>query len=215
MLGGMGLPARDRELVEITATALADAAQRAGDWLVCRPGCTPCCHGAFAINALDAARLKTGIDALEASDPDLAETIKLRARRWIEAHAAEFPGDLSTGRLGESDEDRERFEGFANEAACPALNGVTGHCDIYQWRPMTCRVFGPPVRMDAGAEQALGHCELCFHGASEAEVAACEMPVPHELEAELLESMEPDGLDQAGETLVAFALLPSAHVGPR
>ena len=211
----MGLPARDRELVEITATALADAAQRAGDWLVCRPGCTPCCHGAFAINALDAARLKTGIDALEASDPDLAETIKLRARRWIEAHAAEFPGDLSTGRLGESDEDRERFEGFANEAACPALNGVTGHCDIYQWRPMTCRVFGPPVRMDAGAEQALGHCELCFHGASEAEVAACEMPVPHELEAELLESMEPDGLDQAGETLVAFALLPSAHVGPR
>jgi Fe-S-cluster containining protein len=215
MLGGMGLPARDSELVQIVGAALADAERRAGDWLVCRAGCTPCCHGAFAINALDAARLKTGIEALEATDPELAETIRLRARRWIEAQAAEFPGDLSTGRLGESDEDRERFEGFANEAACPALNEVTGHCDVYQWRPMTCRVFGPPVRMDTGGEQALGHCELCFYGASEAEVAACEMPVPHELEAELLECMERDDVYQAGETLVAFALLPSAHVGPR
>src|ERR1700728_1933217 len=106
MLVGMDLPARDSELVQIMGAALAEATRRAGDWVVCRAGSTPCCHGPFAINALDAARLETGIDALEASDPDLAETIKLRARRWIEAHAAEFPGDLSTGRLGESDEDR-------------------------------------------------------------------------------------------------------------
>jgi Fe-S-cluster containining protein len=215
MLVGMDLPARDSELVQIMGAALAEATRRAGDWLVCRAGCTPCCHGAFAINALDAARLETGIDALEASDPDLAETIKLRARRWIEAHGAEFPGNLSTGRLGESDEDRERFEGFANEAACPALNGVTGHCDVYPWRPMTCRVFGPPVRMDAGEEQALGHCELCFHGASEAQVAACEMPVPQQLEAEILKTMETDDICQVGETLVAFALLRSEHVSPR
>ena len=46
---------------------------------------------------------------------------------------------------------------------------------------MTCRVFGPPVRMGDG--DALGCCELCFHGANEEEIAACEMPVPTELEA--------------------------------
>jgi hypothetical protein len=69
---------------------------------------------------------------------------------------------------------------------------------------MTCRVFGPPIRMDAGMGdgEALGHCELCFVGASEGEVSACEMPVPHELEAELL-----DEIDAKGETVVAFALL--------
>src|ERR1700719_2945386 len=105
MLGGMGLPARDRELVEITATALADAAQRAGDWLVCRPGCTPCCHGAFAINALDAARLKTGIDALRADHPQLAKSIEHRARTWIDVHGAAFPGNLATGQLGASDQE--------------------------------------------------------------------------------------------------------------
>jgi hypothetical protein len=49
---------------------------------------------------------------------------------------------------------------------------------------------------------ALGHCELCFQGASEDEVKACEMTVPHELEAALL-----GDVGEAGETVVAFALL--------
>jgi hypothetical protein len=118
----MALPARDAELVQIVDAALADAARRAGDWLVCRPGCTPCCHGAFAINALDAARLRTGMDLLRADDPELAATIERRAAAWIEEHGPSFPGDLATGQLGETEEDRERFEGFANAAACPALD---------------------------------------------------------------------------------------------
>jgi hypothetical protein len=53
-----------------------------------------------------------------------------------------------------------------------------------------------------GDGNALGHCELCFVGASEEEVAACEMPLPHELEAELIEEV---GLKH--QTVVAFALL--------
>jgi hypothetical protein len=49
---------------------------------------------------------------------------------------------------------------------------------------------------------ALGCCELCFVGATESEIAACEMPVPYELEAQLVAET-----GQAGETVVAFALL--------
>jgi Fe-S-cluster containining protein len=204
----MVLPARDTELVQIVDAALVNAADRAGDWLVCRLGCTQCCYGAFAINALDAARLQAGMEALRCSDPAPAAEIERRARMWIEAHGAEFPGDPATGLLGESEADRERFEGFANEAACPALDPATGKCDVYAWRPMTCRVFGPPVRMGDG--DALGHCELCFHGASQTEVEACEMAVPHELEAAVLEQVE-----GSGETVVAFALLASGDGPPR
>jgi Fe-S-cluster containining protein len=204
MLGGMGLPSRDTELVQIVDAALAGAALRAGDWLVCRVGCTQCCYGAFAINALDVARLRAGMETLRDTQPALAAEIERRARAWIDVHGAAFPGDLETGRLGETEAEKERFEEFANEAACPALDEATGRCDVYAWRPMTCRVFGPPVRMDAGMGQgdALGHCELCFHGASEVAVAACEMPVPHELEQELLDQVE-----ESGETVVGFALL--------
>jgi len=200
MLGGMGLPARDQELVQIVDAALADVARQAGDWLVCRLGCTQCCYGAFVINPLDSLRLREGIDTLRKAEPDLAAEIERRARAWIAEHGAEFPGDVKTGLLGESDEERAQFYEFANEAACPALDPATGCCDVYAWRPMTCRVFGPPVRMGDG--DALGHCELCFAGASESEVAACEMPVPHELEAELVGEIA-----VKGDTVVAFALL--------
>jgi len=204
MLGGMGLPARDAKLVQIVDAALAAAARRAGDWLVCRPGCTPCCHGAFAINALDVERLRAGMEVLRGGEPARAIEIERRAAAWVGEHGPSFPGDLEAGRLGETDEERERFEGFANDAACPALDPGTGRCDVYAWRPMTCRVFGPPVRMEGGdnGAAALGHCELCFAGADQAVVEACEMTVPHELEAEVLGE-----LDDAGQSLVAFALL--------
>ena len=200
MLGLMKRPAGDSELVQIVDAALSDAAHRAGPWLVCRMGCTQCCFGAFRINRLDALRLRTGMDALRSSDPSLAVEIERRARAWIAEHGAAFPGAAQTGMLGESDGDIERFEEFANEAACPALDPATGRCDVYAWRPMTCRVFGPPVRMGEGDE--LGHCELCFGDASQQEVQACEMEVPHKLEAKLVGE-----LGSAGETVVAFALV--------
>jgi Fe-S-cluster containining protein len=200
----MALPAADSQLVQIMDAALVEAAHRAGPWLVCREGCTQCCYGAFAINPLDALRLKSGMETLRTTDPALAAEIRRRAQSWIDENKAEFPGDAETGLLGNSDANKARFEDFANEAACPALDPATGRCDVYAFRPMTCRVFGPPVRIDAGPEngEALGHCELCFIGASPAEIAACEMPVPHELEEKLLAE-----IGQEGETLVAFALL--------
>jgi Fe-S-cluster containining protein len=196
----MSLPAGDTELVQIMDAALAEAARRAGPWLACRPGCTQCCHGAFAIGELDALRLESGMVALRQSAPDRAAAIATRAQAWVAEHGAEYPGNLQTGKLGTNDEQQAQFEEFANDAACPALDPLTGRCDVYAWRPMTCRVFGPPVRMGEG--DALGHCELCFEGASSDEVAACEMPLPHEIEAELL-----DEVGEIAETVVAFALL--------
>lgn len=196
----MALPPRDSDLIQIMDTALADATQRAGSWLACRPGCTQCCHGAFAINALDAARLQSGMRALDLSDAATAHAVRDRARAWLDRYGPEFPGDSGTGILGDSESDQARFEDFANDAACPALNPETGLCDVYAWRPMTCRVFGPPVRVAEG--DGLACCELCFIGATDEQIAACEMRPPHDLEQELfMEAGEP------GETIVAFALL--------
>ncbi len=199
----MPLPARDAQLVQIVDASLADAGRRAGNLLACRIGCTQCCHGAFAINALDAARLREGMTALRATNSALAAAIERRARAWLTEHGAGFPGDPETGALGASAADQARFEEFANDAACPALDPATGRCDVYAWRPMTCRVFGPPIRAAGeGGAEGLGHCELCFIGATPEQVAACEMPVPHELEAELLEE-----IGSQDETIVAFALI--------
>jgi Fe-S-cluster containining protein len=203
----MPLPARNAELVQIVDLALADSARRAGNFLACRIGCTQCCYGAFAINALDVARLRAGMAALHAADPSMAEAVEERAHAWLAEYGTDFPGDPATGVLGTSAADQARFEDFANDAPCPALDPVTGRCDVYAWRPMTCRVFGPPVRSaDANGNEGLGHCELCFIGATPEQVAACEMPVPHELEAELVNEIGGE-IGSPAETIVAFALI--------
>ncbi|HEY3705478.1 MAG TPA: YkgJ family cysteine cluster protein [Terracidiphilus sp.] len=199
----MALPGGDFELIQIMDASWADAARRAGVHLACRAGCTQCCHGAFAINTLDRARLREGMEALRAADPEKASAVEQRARGWIAEWAAEFPGDPATGVLGESEADEAAFEEFANEAACPALDPETGRCDVYAWRPMTCRVFGPPVRVEVeGPEGGLGCCELCFIGATDEEIAACEMQVPHVEEQRLLEAMGDES-----QTVVAYALV--------
>jgi len=198
-----GLPAQnDRRLVQIVDAALKDVARRSGEWLVCRRGCTQCCIGPFPINQLDAWRLRKGLAELERVEPQLAARIRERARASVERLAPSFPGNPETGILDEGEEAERLFADFANDELCPALNPETGDCELYEARPMTCRVFGPPVR----SEEGLGVCELCFQGASEEEIAACEMRAdPDDLESKLLRELEKKtGL--GGNTIIAFCL---------
>ena len=192
----------DRVLVQIVDSALADVTHRSGEWLVCRPGCTQCCIGAFPINQLDAARLRTGLAELELSAPERAEAIRARARDAVARLSPDFPGDPASGLLDEGDAAAQRFSDFANDEPCPVLDPANGHCELYESRPITCRVFGPPVR----SEDGLGVCELCFQSATDKEIAACEMrPDPEDMESALLEKFE-KATGVRGNTIIAFCL---------
>ncbi len=194
--------AGDRELVQIVDAALADATRRSGPMLVCRKGCTQCCIGVFAISTLDALRLQRGLAELSATDAERAARVRARVAEAAVRLRAEFPGDAATGILEESEEAAERFEAFANDEPCPVLDPESGTCDLYASRPITCRAFGPPIRSEGG----LGVCELCFHGATEEQIAACEMDVdPDDLEPRLLEALEA-ATGAHGSTIIAFAL---------
>ena len=172
--------AGDPELVQIVDAALAEAVRKAGVWLVCRPGCMECCLGPFPITQLDAGRLREGLAELERREPGRAAQVRRRAREYV-ARAAD-----------------------AGDEPCPVLDPLTGTCDLYSARPITCRVFGPPIR---NGTNALGVCELCFHGASDAQIAACEVQVDADnLESTLLHELE-RATGKRGETMVAFALL--------
>lgn len=194
------LPAADQQLVQIVDAAFADSARRSGAWLVCRPGCTQCCYGPFAINQLDAARLRQGLEELTQADPQRAQRVRARARESWNRLQAEFPGNPVSGILDETEAAEAKFAEFADDEPCPALDPQTGMCDLYPYRPMTCRTFGPPVR--SGPEGGLGVCELCYHGASDEEIAGCEMvPDPEGLEQQLLRE-----LGDTGNTIIAFCL---------
>lgn len=196
---------RDLELIQIVDAATAAAAQAAGDWLACRPGCTQCCVGVFAISQLDALRLRDGLDRLAEEDPARAAAVVARARDSVARLTPEFPGNPATGLLAQEDPDfGERFEDFANDEVCPVLDPSTGLCDLYSARPMTCRTFGPPMATEGG----VAVCELCFVGAPVEEVERCTVS----LDVTALEdtaSREAEALTgHSGFTLVAFALLP-------
>ncbi|MGA7375224.1 MAG: YkgJ family cysteine cluster protein [Candidatus Sulfotelmatobacter sp.] len=192
----------DRALIQIVDSALADATRRSGKWLVCRPGCTQCCIGAFPINQLDAARLRRGLAELDSNAPVRAVAVRARARDAVARLSPDFPGDPESGLLDEGDAALRRFSEFANDEPCPALDPATGHCELYESRPMTCRVFGPPVRCEDG----LGVCELCFQGATDKEIAACEMKAdPEDLESALLKKLE-KATGSKGRTIIAFCL---------
>ncbi len=211
------LPESDAELIQIVDRSLADATRRAlrtsdgASWLACRPGCTPCCHGVFRISHLDAGRLRT---ALALTDPPRAAAILHRARTLADTLRPHFPGDPATGILQPEEDDT--WDAFADlpqaDAPCPVLDPATGRCDLYAARPLTCRIFGPPVQNDFG----LGICELCYVGATEAEILAGEMILEHHpLEESLNQELPPT------ETVIAWALLehpaskPSHTAAPR
>jgi Fe-S-cluster containining protein len=198
------LPAADQKLIQIVDAALAETARKSGDWLVCRKGCTQCCYGPFAISQLDVWRLQEGLNALTSIDPGRAERVRQRAQRAVKQLSPTFPGDAMTGVLDEDENAEAAFAEFANDEPCPALDPATGACDLYEARPMTCRTFGPPVR--SGPEEALAVCELCYHGATEQQIADCEMtPDPDNLEEKLIAQTEKLS-GQLGNTIVAFCL---------
>jgi Fe-S-cluster containining protein len=101
----------------------------------------------------------------------------------------------------------ERLRTLSEEATesdpCPVLDPGTGACELYPFRPLVCRTFGPPLPMPEGG---FAVCELCFTGAAAETVAACAVAVDADaLEAPLLLTLENQGVSLR-ETTVAEAI---------
>jgi Fe-S-cluster containining protein len=204
MVAKQSPPRADRELVQIVDAALAENAIKSGVFLACRPGCSQCCIGVFEISQLDAARLRQGLAELDRTDPKRAKKVRLRAKNSMQRLTPGFPGSKKTGILASGNEAEEAFAQFGNDEPCPALDPEARTCDLYSHRPMTCRVFGPPVR--SGPEGGLGVCELCFHGATDNEIAACELNAdPHDFESKVTKQYE-KSCGRRGKTIVAWCL---------
>lgn len=197
-------PARaDRVFLRLVDERLAEGARRAGHRLACRVGCTECCIGPFPVNALDALRLRDGLAALRRRDRTRAVRVLSRARAAVERLLPGFPGERARGILAPDEDLREAFFERHRDLPCPALDPPTGACDLYEWRPVTCRTYGLPIRT---GDEDLPPCRLCFAGAPAAEVEACRVEVdPERREDGLLDGLG-DAPELPRETVVAFAL---------
>lgn len=162
---------------------MAEAHRRGADWIVCHRGCFHCCIGPFEITGLDAWRLREGWLGLE---PERARRI---AERAAEARAVlgSFP--------------HFRDEDFPN-LPCPVLDLESGVCELYEHRPIACRLHGPAVRVD-GVD--LRHCRLNYAGVAAEQVETCRVTLdPAGAEDRAVAEFEVGG-GLSGRTYIAFA----------
>lgn len=190
---------REAELLASLDRGFAAARRRAGAHLVCRAGCGECCRRPFPINRLDARRLRRFRDALAQTDPARRSRLVARSRVAAARLRAVLPDGVVPHDPTRLDAAFERL----GELPCPALDPEHETCDVYEARPVACRIYGPPTRF--GATDA-PPCRLCFTTASPREVERARFePDPAGEERRLL-----DGLgappDEEWSTFVAFEL---------
>jgi Fe-S-cluster containining protein len=200
------LPAEtaDGELLRILDGVLADAASRAGGHLACHRGCAVCCFGPFAITAPDALRLRRGLEVLRSAAPGAGDAIRERASRAVARLRPNFPGDADTGILREGEWDEARFAGEFHDLACPVLDPDSGACLLYEHRPVACRTYGLPLRLNG---EDLPPCPLCFRGAAAEEIERCRAVMEPEDAGERLTAAVESGHKMRGRTVIAFAML--------
>jgi Fe-S-cluster containining protein len=208
---------QDGAFVALVDGAFALAAARSGPHLLCQAGCRQCCHGVFAIGPADARRLERGLAHLTKTDPERADRVRKRAATSWERLAPAFPGDPVTGRLsvqpgppGVAPEPVAAFDTFGDDETCPVLDPENGTCDLYQFRPHACRVFGPPLRTADG----YAVCELCFTQANPETIAAAALPEAVETTPEALDRAAASEGTPAGLTIVSHLLHAKAGISP-
>ncbi|MEE2636876.1 MAG: YkgJ family cysteine cluster protein [Acidobacteriota bacterium] len=198
---GEPLPRGDRRLVALVDEATGRARDRAGPHLTCQAGCSPCCFGPFAITQLDAWRLRRGLNRLAETNVGRANGVRRRAHAAVETQSPVFP----SGRVGlfATEAEEHRFYRQFESSPCPALDPDSGACVVYEWRPLVCRTYGPPVRIDG---DDFPPCPLCFTKATSDEVEAARQPIDVSVEeAPLVDAAETE-FGRRGMTTVAFAL---------
>lgn len=201
---GPAIDAADDILMQEVDVAMAASTRRAGPLYGCRAGRADCCRALFPINLLDARRLQRGMKDLEARDPARAKAVRARATRAVRRLARDFPGDPTTGLFSGDEKAEASFCAQHGARRCPALDGPTGKCDVYEFRPLACRAMGPPVHL---GRVDLDPCPYCFGPASAEDIERCRArPDPEGREDALLDAL--DGRPgRRGETVIAFALL--------
>lgn len=124
-------------LVERADKSFARIAGEYPDCIACKPGCADCCHAVFGLFLIEAIFLKSDFDRL-------AEVEKKAAlERGVAAE-----NELKTlERTLEEFKDDSRMSAYAMAKArvrCPLL-GDDDSCVLYDYRPITCRIYGIPT----------------------------------------------------------------------
>lgn len=123
-----------RQLIEYVDLLSAKLSSHYARHLVCRSGCSGCCHHHLSVFAVEAAAVREAVETLP---------------EHVQAQLEQQARDVQT------------LEARGEPVACPML--IEDRCSIYQSRPLICRTQGLPLLLEAEDGQAeVDFCPLNF-----------------------------------------------------
>lgn len=141
-----GILARFQSLLEEIQATFTAMREKFPDEVCCKPGCVDCCHACFDVSLMEKVYIQQGLEKLRDDQTAVAEIMQgaMQAKNEIERYVA--ASDEQGGSIV--------YEGISRwRVKCPMLlDGQT--CAIYEFRPVTCRVYGLPTSIG-------GHGHVC------------------------------------------------------
>jgi Fe-S-cluster containining protein len=123
--------------------AFRDVREKHDDCMECKPHCSDCCHAIFGLFLIEAAFIHDNFSRL----PD-------DARKEVLARCEKADKDLEKlERIMESFKDDPQMQAYTmakERVRCPLL-GDNDECVLYDFRPITCRVYGIPTAIQGKA----------------------------------------------------------------
>lgn len=138
-------------LVAEADAAFRAVATREPQAVQCAEGCSDCCHALFDLTLVEAIYLNFQFNRLFQG--------AVRSKILARADKADRENHLFKRKIFKASEDGMSAMDILKEVArqrirCPLLNDED-RCDLYAFRPVTCRVYGAPVAI-AGEASSCG-----------------------------------------------------------
>ncbi|MFP4452507.1 MAG: YkgJ family cysteine cluster protein [Desulfobacterales bacterium] len=130
------------EIVSATADeAFKRVRQAYPDEVVCEPGCTDCCYALFDLTLIEALYLNYHFNKkfTGSAREDILEKANKADRKIYKVKREAYK------KTSDGASEQDVVEEIAKERIrCPLLND-SNYCDLYECRPVACRVYGAPL----------------------------------------------------------------------
>ena len=124
-------------------TAFQEMQKEHGACIKCEPHCSDCCHAVFGLFLIEAGYLKEHFDKLTEEEKRAALSRCEQAEKSLERLQNML-------REHEGDPQMQAYIMPRERIPCPLLNEEQ-ECVLYIHRPITCRVYGIPTRVQGKA----------------------------------------------------------------
>ena len=130
-------------LADKAEAAFLEMQKQHGSCMKCEPHCSDCCHGIFGLFVIEAGYVKEHFDKL-------AEEEKKAALLRCENAEKSLERVQNMLRAHEGDPEMQAYIMSRERIPCPLLNEHQD-CILYPHRPITCRVYGIPTKIQGKA----------------------------------------------------------------